>query len=301
MHAQGSSYGRRWAAVAAVAAIAAIGVAGCGDDDDEETAGGGAAEPTVLALEATAQGDRKAIEMPETVQAGAVEIRLTNSDDLPREAQIIRVTGGQSPEEVVEAVSGEEGAPIPDFVQDGGGVAPVEPGQTGTVTQVLQPGDYVVIDLFEEEGENAESNASLCATASFTVEGEATDATLPETDATITAEDYSFSAEGLTAGANTVRFENTGEELHHAILFPINEGVEFSEVEEAFSSEEPPEGPPPVDFENQAGTAVIDGGVAQNVEFDLQAGRYAALCFIQDREGGPPHVAKGMISELTVE
>ena len=295
-----SSYGRRWAAVATVAAVAVIGVAGCGDDDDEETAGGGAAEPTVLALEATAQGERKAIEVPESVQAGAVEIRLTNSDEVPREAQIVRVTGDQTIDQVLEITS-EEGAPIPEFIQDGGGVSPTEPGTTRTVTQVLAPGRYVVFDTGEEEGEDVQSNAELGATAEFTVEGEAGDATLPETDATLTAIDYGFEAEGLKAGRNVVRFENTGEQLHHVILFPINEGVEFSAVREAFSSEEPPEGPPPVDFENEAGTAVIDGGIAQNVELDLQAGRYAAVCFIPDRAGGPPHVAKGMISELTVE
>ena len=273
--------------------------AGCGDDDDDGDEP--AAEPAALQIEATASGERKALEVPESVPAGVVRISLRNSDDLPREAQIIRVTGGQSPEEVIEAVSGEEGAPIPDFVQDGGGVAPVQPGQTGTVTQVLAPGDYVAIDLFEEEGEEeTQSNAELGATASFTVEGDAGDAELPETDATITAVDYSFEAEGLRPGKNEVRFENTGEELHHAILFPINEGVEFSEVREAFASEEEPEGPPPVDFENQVGTSVIDGGNAQNVELELEEGRYAALCFIQDRAGGPPHVAKGMISELTV-
>lgn len=278
----------------------AVTAAGCGDDDDDGQAD--QSRPAALAIEATAEGDRKALEVPESVPAGVVRISLRNSDDLPREAQLIRVTGGQSPEEVLQAVSGEEGAPIPDFVQDGGGVAPVEPGQTGTVTQVLAPGDYVVLDLFEEEGEGeTQSNAELGSTAQFTVEGDAGDAELADTDATITAVDYGFEAEGLRPGKNQVRFENTGDELHHAILFPINEGVKFSEVEEAFSSEEEPEGPPPVDFENNVGTSVIDGGNAQNVELELEEGRYAALCFIQDRAGGPPHVAKGMISELTVE
>lgn len=289
---------------AASAMALALAVAGCGGDDDDDggSAGGGGdgAQAAELEIRATASGDRKALELPESVPAGLVNITLVNEDESPREAQILRVTGGQSPEEAVEAVT-SDGGPIPDWIEDGGGVAPVEPGQTGTVSQVLAPGEYVVLDLFEpEEEENSQSNAELGSTAEFTVEGEPADAELPETEATITAEDYSFSAEGLQPGKNTIRFENTGEELHHAILFPINEGVEFSEVEEAFGSEEGPEGPPPVDFERQVGTAVIDGGIAQNVELELEEGRYAALCFIQDREGGPPHVAQGMISELTV-
>ena len=33
---------------------------------------------------------------------------------------------------------------------------------------------------------------------------------------------------------------------------------------------------------------------------DLKPGKYALLCFISDRQGGPPHIAKGMITEATV-
>lgn len=284
---------------AALAALA-VAAAGCGGDDDD-TNGEETVTPTPVAMTATAEGRGKAIEVPETVEAGLAEITLTNDDEVRREAQLIRVEGDETVEDVLEVVN-EQGGPIPDFMQDGGGVAPVDPGETATVLQVLQPGRYVVFDTGQPEEEEGPDNATLGATAEFTVEGDAGDASLPEADGgTITAVDYDFQAEGLRAGRNVVRFENTGEELHHAILFPINEGVPFEDVREAFSSEEGPDGPPPVDFAGEQGTTVIDGGVAQNVELELQAGRYAALCFIQDREGGPPHVAMGMIAELEVE
>ncbi|HEV2058138.1 MAG TPA: hypothetical protein VGR11_02195 [Solirubrobacteraceae bacterium] len=98
-----------------------------------------------------------------------------------------------------------------------------------------------------------------------------------------------------------MRFENTGEELHHALFFPIAQGKTFEDVEAAFTSGEEPEGPPPVDFASGVGTAVIDGGIEQNIELDLKAGKYAVVCFIQDRDGGKPHAEKGMIEELTIE
>ncbi len=48
-------------------------------------------------------------------------------------------------------------------------------------------------------------------------------------------------------------------------------------------------------------TQVIDGGTAQNLTIFLQPVRdYAVICFVQDRTGGKPHVAKGMIEELKV-
>ena len=98
-----------------------------------------------------------------------------------------------------------------------------------------------------------------------------------------------------------MRFENTGEELHHAIILPMRKGATRKEVEEAFAPEEEPEGPRPVDFMKGQNTTVIDGGIAQNISLDLAAGKYAVVCFISDRAGGEPHAAKDMLEELTVE
>ncbi len=36
-------------------------------------------------------------------------------------------------------------------------------------------------------------------------------------------------------------------------------------------------------------------------DLELKKGKYALICFIQDRKGGAPHIAKGMINELVVE
>ena len=146
----------------------------------------------------------------------------------------------------------------------------------------------------------------LGAEGEFTVTGAASDAELPAQPASLIATDdgakeYGFEFEGLKAGPNKVRFENTGKELHHAILFPIIKGKTIEDAEKAFASDGPPKGPPPVDFKKSLGTQVIDGGIAQNIELDLEAGSYAVVCFIQDRKGGKPHIAKGMIDELVVK
>ena len=34
---------------------------------------------------------------------------------------------------------------------------------------------------------------------------------------------------------------------------------------------------------------------------DLRQGRYALICFISDRQGGPSHAAKGMVRVVDVE
>jgi hypothetical protein len=282
---------RKTASLAAVTALA-LGAAACGEEDNE---GGkvdtGSETPETLQLTVTEQGKTATLEAPAEAKSGIVKISLKNQGKKVHEAQIVRVTGGQSAEEVVKAVGGE-GAPIPEWIEDGGGVGSVAAGRTGDVIQELAPGDYVV---FDTQGDKP-------VTAEFKVTDEkGSDADFPETEATITAKDYSFETSGLKAGDNVITFENTGQELHHAIIFPVRPGAKFSEVKKALVSEEEPKGPPPIDFEKAVSTAVIDGGIKQVTRIPMDAGKYAFVCFIGDRKGGPPHAVKGMITEVDVK
>lgn len=282
-------------AIAAIAAGALV--AGCGDDESTATA----AKPTTFAVTATAAGKKKALEFPSTVKAGPVTITLKNTDSVGRSAGIVRLVGDHTVDDFLKTVA-KDGGPIPNWIQDGGGIPGVAPGATDSVTQVLAPGRYAISDDETEggQGEGEEFN-QLGAKGEFTVTGEASDAALPAVPATLTAKEYSFAFKGLKAGVNHVRFENTGTQLHHAIILPISQGKTFADAKASFMSDKEPTGPPPVDFDGGQNTQVIDGGIAQNVTLDLKARSYAVICFIQDREGGPPHVAKGMISELVVK
>lgn len=285
--------------VVALLAVSAFAGAGCGDDDDEGTAAPAtttaeetAKAPSKLAIEVGGTAKKVSFTAPTSAQAGAVEVTLTNATKGNHEAQLVRVDGAQTAQDVLEVVEAEDGK-IPEWMHGAGGPADVGPGEAATATTILEPGKYYVIDAGDSKPE-AEP-------VSLTVEGSAAGAELPETDARIEAKDYTFVTSGLKAGKNTVRIDNTGKELHHVLAFPMRKGVSFAEVRKAFTQEEEPEGPPPVDFENGSGTTVLDGGTAENVEFDLKAGKYALVCFITDRAGGPPHVAKGMLTELVVQ
>ncbi len=256
----------------------------CGSDDE---GGGASAEPAAFAVSITGKGPKAKVDVPATVEAGLVELTFDNSDKIPHDAQLIRVEGDHTIEEVEKVITGE-GTPTPDWIEDGGGIGSVQPGKTGTATEELSEGKYVLFDT--ENGGKAE----------FEVTGEAADAELPSTDASITAVDYGFETDGLKAGKNTITFKNEGKELHHVIATPIAQGATIQEVEEFASSDEEPSGPPPLEFEKGTSTAVIDGGRTQVTELELQKGRYAFLCFISDRAGGPPHTAKGMVTEVEI-
>jgi plastocyanin len=282
---------RRATALAAVAALA-LGAAACGDDEPDDEGGKvdtGSEEPPTLQFTVTEQGKTATLKAPAEAKSGVVKISLKNEGKKVHEAQIVRVTGEQTGAEVLEVI-GKEGGPIPDWIEDGGGVGAVEPGRTGEVIQDLEPGRYVAMDTQDKP-----------ISAEFTVTDEESGAEFPETEASITAKDYSFETSGLKAGDNVITFENTGKELHHAVIVPVNPGASFGDVRKYLSSDEEPEGKPPVDFESGAFTAVIDGGVKQVTRIPIEAGKYAFVCFIQDRAGGPPHVAKGMITEVDVK
>ena len=243
-------------------AIAATGafVAGCGDDEKTASKDAAAPAPASFAIKATAEGKKKALTFPDTVKAGVVTMTLTNSDTVARSAGIVRLLDDHTVEEFRKTVS-EDGAPIPDWIEDGGGVYTVPPGETKSVTQVLAPGKYAISDDETTEGDGeGESLADLGAKGEFTVTGPASDAELPAQPATLTAKDYSYEFKGFKAGKNMVRFENTGMELHHAIMFPINKGKTIADAKKAFTSDGPPKGPPPVDF---AKKATRSAGVSQ--------------------------------------
>lgn len=302
MHAT-TDRGRTRSILPAIVAIAAGAlIAGCGDDKKDSAS----AKPASFAITATASGKKKAIDFPATVKAGLVTMTLTNTDTGPRSAQIVRVVGDHTVDEVLKIVDAEN-VKVPGWMQDGGGVNAVKPGKTGSISQVLAPGRYAIWD--DEGGDNGPGNDQLGAKGEFTVTGTASDAKLPAVAGSVTAideegagdkETYSFETSGLKAGVNTVRFEAKGDQLHHALFLPMNRGATLAAVKRFAIAEGNSSGPPPVDFANAVGTNVLDGGNAQNVTLTLKAGTYALVCFISDRDGGKPHVAKGMIKQVDI-
>ena len=271
---------RRRRLVAAVAAPFLL--AGCGGDDSPPTK----SERPRLSIEVTdpSRGRFEYI-APKSVEAGVVEIRLTNGGDQPHKAQLWRVGRGHSVKEALAA-----GRPLPKWLHNAGGVGLTAPKQTGVALQRLLPGLYYVAGAGNERGR----------VASFRVRGRAPAGKLPKADAVVSANEYSFRFARLRAGRQRVLFRNDGGEPHHAFFAPIRPGATFGDVRR-FLDENIVHGRPPVNFEEAAETAVLEGRERQVTELELQPGRYAVLCFVSDRTGGPSHVDKGMVDEVTVK
>jgi plastocyanin len=273
--------------IAAALAAAALSLSACGGDDDS---GGG--EPAPLAFTATESGKSSELSAPESVEAGVVEIELQNDGERDHNVQLLRFDEGHDAQEALKAGNawGDGGKPLPEWVHLAGGTGTVAGGESAKTTVELEPGTYAALDL-EAEGPDGPVFAE------FEVTGEGGGET-PSADATIEATEYEFAFEGLQAGANTVAFENAGEQPHHVAAVAMAEGATIDDVKKFFETEK---GRPPIDDSKSFDTAVIDGGGTQVVELDIEAGKYAVLCFVPDREGGPPHAARGMISEVEVK
>lgn len=271
-----------------------VGLGACGDNAGDKQA---AATPTKFAVTATEAGKQSRLSVPKSVPAGLVTVELTNRGKAFHEAQLIRLDPGHTPEDALKVIAAE-GAPSPGWIHVAGGTGPASPGGKRSATQRLRPGNYIVYDApFQNEGQGLKFGL-----ASFKVEGEADDGggELPKAAAKIEAYEYGFKASGLTIGQNTIEFSNTGSEPHHVVAVPYKPGATLAEVREAFKQEQGG-AEPPLDFDHTFYTARIAGGTKQVIELDLdKPGKYALLCFVSDRKGGPPHVAQGMIAEVTV-
>ena len=271
---------------------ASVGLTACGNDVEDKQA---AAAPTRFVVTATEAGKQLHLSVPKSVSAGLVTVELRNTGKAFHEAQLVRLDQGHTPQDAMKVIAAE-GAPSPGWIHAAGGTGPAPPGGKRSATQRLGPGDYIVYDApFQNEGQGLKFGL-----ATFKVEGKADDGVgLPKAAATIEAYEYGFRVSGLTTGKNTIEFSNTGREPHHVIAVPYKPGATLAEVRKAFMSEGG--GEPPLDYANTSYTARIAGGTKQITELALdKPGKYALLCFVSDRKGGPPHVAQGMIAEIMV-
>ena len=270
-------------------------VAACGDDDDDGGGGGGGGEadvPTTVRLAATGSGKKSKLSIPKSVQAGLVEVQFENSAKGPIGVQFIRATDGHTADEALKAGAawGEKGKPLPPWVKLEGGAPDTKPGTTSTTVQVLPAGNYIAVDI--------DSNVNTKFTA---LTGGGT-AKVPAADSTVDASEYKFVASGLKVGANKVKFANVGKQPHLMVAAPIKGNKSVQDIIKAFQSEGDSGGPPPIDEKNEVSTSILDGGGSQVIDLDFaKKGRYAAICFVPDRAGGPPHIVKGMVSEIEVE
>ncbi|HKS06017.1 MAG TPA: hypothetical protein VJR92_06855 [Gemmatimonadaceae bacterium] len=118
----------------------------------------------------------------------------------------------------------------------------------------------------------------------------------PPNVVSVHATDYAFHAPAsIPSGMTTFKLANGGQTFHHIIIARLDSGKTVADAQAAFAKP----GPPPAWLANIGGPNASDPNGESNATLDLQPGEYVLYCVV-DLPGGVPHVAKGMISALTV-
>lgn len=268
--------------VGALLAVGA-GLGACGDDDDARD---------VL----TVQVDGSTMSVSGDPSSGAVDVEISGDLEPGTEVDFTRVSEGTSAEDFLAGLSSIlEGGPFADFLLTNAGVAA---GGTSTPSLTLEPGSYFVWAETDNDG--------IVYTQLTVDDGDG--AELPETDGTFTTTDYGFTVDAKAGDTYTIT--NDGSQFHHVVLFnfgDLDPEIVKENLPAFFAAEEgdpPPEAFAEVDLANLdvGGSGVFGPGGSGTFELTLEEGTtYAAVCFIQDRAGGPPHAfAHDMYDAFTV-
>jgi hypothetical protein len=115
-------------------------------------------------------------------------------------------------------------------------------------------------------------------------------------DVTMTLDDYGFRlSRPLTRGRHVVRVRNRAAQPHEVFVARLAPGKSAAD---ALAWLEKMQGPPPL--EPMGGTVGLETGAANDIALDLAPGEYALYCFIPDAKDGKPHVAHGMVRQISV-
>jgi hypothetical protein len=249
--------------------------------------------PAVPALPTvTLVADDYSIASPDTLQAGAVTLRLVNQGKEFHHIWVGRLDGGKTVEDLLGAM--KTPGPLPAWVRDMGGPNAPAPGGESNATVTLSPGSYFVACVIPSADGVPHLMKGMI--RPLTVVKTAKPAANPVGDVTMALHDYSFTlSRPLTAGKHLIEVRNNGQQPHEIELVRLAPGKTAQEV---LAWIHQPEGAPP--GLPLGGVAPLGRGGVNWFEVDLEPGRYALICFLPDSKDGKPHFMHGMVQEIEV-
>jgi hypothetical protein len=234
--------------------------------------------------------------MPDTLQAGLVDITLTNQGAQPHQAQLERLNDGVTQAQVLDAFKKGPEAMLP-LLSSYGGANTVDPGQSQEVVLNLTPGQYVMLCFISGADNIPHFAKGMYKFFTVTAPSNANQASQPQADGQVTLKDFSFVLPtSIHAGPMTLQVTNQGTQPHEMDLLKLLPG---KGVQDALAFLQKPAGPPP--FADAGGMGALNPGMSGWVKLNLTSGNYVALCFVPDITTGKPHFALGMITTFSVQ
>jgi len=225
-----------------------------------------------------------------TVPAGPVKVTLTNNGTMEHQAMLMRLKDGIDLASFAQqAAADPTGVKAISLLDGFGGPNLVAPhGGTSSSTQVLQPGNYLMICFIP--GADGVAHAAKGMVKPFTVTG-STAASVPA-KAEITLLDFAFATSGVHAG-RAVHVVNKGTQVHEVAVYRLRAGATFYAFKHAvLAGKELPADP-------AGGLGAISPGGSASFTAPA-AGEYVLACFMPDTTGsGKNHLMLGMLSQVT--
>ena len=291
---------RRWMAL--VAALAACSTGKEPPDQNPHAA------PNVVSLTAT----EYAITAPDTLPAGWTTLRLANHGHEIHYGHMVRLEGGRTVPELVNAYAEaiRTSAPRPTWVTRFGGPGGAAPGDSSSVTQYLEPGEYVwICPVEDQEGIPHFSKGEFKPFVVRAADGVVADRSAgPDADMVVRLLDFAFALDSsVPAGRHTIRVENAGVQAHDLVIMKLAPGKTVADIVAALNPErarrpdQAAQPPPP--FESlgtgAGGIAAIAPGMQSFIEADWSPGEYVLVCMATAPDGRS-HIEHGMVKQIRI-
>lgn len=229
---------------------------------------------------------------PASIPAGLTTVRLVNQGTEMHHVQLVRLEAGHSVEELMQIGHDE---PIPAWATFVGGPNVPTPGGHSEATMQLAAGTYALV-CFIPSGDGVPHLMKGMVKPLTVAPAAANQAEAPAADVRVTLSDYAFHiAPELTAGRHTLQVTNAAAQPHEVVLMRLAPG---KTAQDLLAWVQTHSGPPPA--VPMGGTAFLSPGESNRVPVDFEPGEYALLCFVPDAKDGKPHVAHGMVRQITV-
>lgn len=242
--------------------------------------------------------------IPESLEAGRYLLNIGGEpgpEDYALSAMIMQLPEGMTMDDAMAQAEGAADAP-PAFYYDAvlaGGVGAVIPAGHTSATSIidLTPGEWLIAG-----GQFSRPPVMLTVTGEMPA-----DLPEPESNATLTMDEMTIELTdgALLVGENLIKSENIGAQPHFIEILMVPEGTTVENIDAAIQQEMggTPEAEPLNLEEAMPGAFISEQstGITAWASVTMEAGTYAAMCWVLDPETGMPHAMMGMYQVFVIE
>ena len=254
-----------------------------------------AAAPRVVTITATDY----AFGVPDSIPAGLTTFRLVNQGKELHHASLVRLRDGKTIADFRAGIAAamKNHTPPPAWMGFAGGPNALTPGDTGTATQMLEPGSYLLVCWIPSADGTPHIMKGMMHPFVVSPGVEPAAAESPA-DLSIKLTDYDFQlSQPLTAGTRVVQVENTGTQAHEVAITALSPG---KTLQDFIAWEQGGEKGPLPTGRWLGGVSILDAGGHVRFTTTFAPGSYLLLCFWPDAKDGKPHIMHGMAKQITI-